>query len=211
MKVNQETELIPIFPLDTVLFPGNQLNLHIFEEKYKAMIQHVLDIGGLFGVVRREAHDGTTATIGCTARIIQVKKLSQGRMNILIEGGRRFELLDLDESDHFPRARIRLCAPGKSGAREKLLSVELRNILDDLLRLSARVTGQKVAPSEIWPGDPETLSYLVPATFYGSPSEQQKLLEVDDNASRLSSEIALLQEARKHLAVQSAIEDAFKE
>ena len=43
MTVNQETDLIPIFPLDIVLFPGNQLNLHIFEEKYKSMIQHVLD------------------------------------------------------------------------------------------------------------------------------------------------------------------------
>ena len=211
MAVNQETDLIPVFPLDVVLFPGNQLSLHIFEEKYKAMIQQILDSGGFFGVVRREAEVGTLASIGCTARIIQVKKLSQGRMNILVEGVRRFELLELDESDQFPRGLIRLCAPGKAGAREKLLSVELRNILDDLLRLSARVTGQKISPTEIWPGDPEMLSYLVPATFYGSSAEQQKLLELDDNASRLSSEIALLQEARKHLAVQSAIEDAFNE
>ncbi|MBI1271955.1 ATP-dependent protease [bacterium] len=210
MSIKQEILSIPIFPLNVVLFPGSQLSLHIFEEKYRLMFRHVLEGDGAFGVVRRDFSDGKVASVGCIARVVEVEKLSRGRLNICAEGDRRFELLELDESDLFPRALIRLCTPGKSGAREKLLSSELRGLLDDLLRLSARVTGQRIAPTEVWPAEPEKLSYLVPATFYGSPSEQQKLLELDDVARRLSSEIALLQEARKHLAAQSAIEDAFK-
>jgi len=93
---------IPLFPLNTVLFPGIPLHLHIFEERYKLMLQHCINNDALFGVVLiRKGQEalGKLAEpyeIGCTARILQVDTLSDGRMNILAQGGERFRILSLD-------------------------------------------------------------------------------------------------------------------
>lgn len=93
---------IPLFPLNTVLFPGIPLHLHIFEERYKLMLQYCLNNDALFGVVLiRKGQEalGRLAEpyeIGCTAHILQVDTLSDGRMNILAQGGERFRILSLD-------------------------------------------------------------------------------------------------------------------
>ena len=79
--------LLPLFPLDLVLFPGAALPLHIFEPRYQEMISECLDRKKSFGVVR--AKEEGVAEIGCTAEIITVaKKYPDGRMDIVTEGTR---------------------------------------------------------------------------------------------------------------------------
>ena len=83
---------LPLFPLNTVLFPGMPLPLHIFEDRYKQMINNCLEEKEPFGVVL--IRNGKEAlgplaqphSIGCTARIVEVQKLSDGRMNITSVG-----------------------------------------------------------------------------------------------------------------------------
>jgi len=93
---------IPLFPLNTVLFPGIPLHLHIFEERYKLMLHFCLNKNAVFGVVlirKGQESMGRLAEpyeIGCTARILQVDTLSDGRMNVLAQGGERFRILSLD-------------------------------------------------------------------------------------------------------------------
>jgi len=93
---------IPIFPLNTVLFPGIPLHLHIFEDRYKLMLHSCLNKNAVFGVVlirKGQEAMGRLAEpyeIGCTARILQVDTLSDGRMNVLAQGGERFRILSLD-------------------------------------------------------------------------------------------------------------------
>ena len=93
---------LPIFPLNTVLFPGMPLSLHIFEDRYKLMIGKCLQERRAFGVVliRQGAEAlGPLAEpnkIGCTAFISQVERLHQGRMNIGVIGQRRFRIISLD-------------------------------------------------------------------------------------------------------------------
>jgi ATP-dependent Lon protease len=82
---------IPLFPLNVVLMPGSPLPLHIFEERYKQMVNECLDSETEFGMVL--ADESGTRQVGCTARIVElVQRYDDGRMVILVEGSRRFKL-----------------------------------------------------------------------------------------------------------------------
>ena len=97
--------LLPLFPLDLVLFPGTPLPLHIFEPRYKEMISECLDQKKSFGVVR--AKEEGVAEIGCTAEIITVtKKYPDGRMDIVTEGRERFEVMQVNQERSFLQAEV---------------------------------------------------------------------------------------------------------
>ena len=82
---------IPLFPLNVVLMPGTPLPLHIFEERYKQMVNECLDSESEFGMVL--ADESGTRRVGCTARIVElVQRYDDGRLVILVEGSRRFKL-----------------------------------------------------------------------------------------------------------------------
>jgi Lon protease-like protein len=82
---------IPLFPLNVVLLPGAPLPLHIFEERYKQMVNECLEEESEFGMVL--ADESGTRRVGCTARIVElVERYEDGRMLILVEGSRRFKL-----------------------------------------------------------------------------------------------------------------------
>jgi Lon protease-like protein len=85
---------IPLFPLNVVLMPGTPLPLHIFEERYKQMVNECLDSGMEFGMVL--ADESGTRRVGCTARIVElVQRYDDGRLVILVEGSRRFKLKNI--------------------------------------------------------------------------------------------------------------------
>jgi Lon protease-like protein len=82
---------IPLFPLNVVLMPGAPLPLHIFEDRYKQMVNECLEAESEFGMVL--ADEEGTREVGCTARIVElVERYEDGRMLILVEGSRRFRL-----------------------------------------------------------------------------------------------------------------------
>ncbi len=97
--------LLPLFPLDLVLLPGVPLPLHIFEPRYKEMIKECLDEKRQFGIVR--AKEEAFVNTGCTAEIINVlKTYPDGRMNILVEGQKRFEILQVNQERTFLQAEV---------------------------------------------------------------------------------------------------------
>jgi uncharacterized protein len=93
--------LLPLFPLNSVLFPGMPLSLRIFEDRYKQMISECIEAQQPFGVLLIQAGSeveglGPQAvpyTIGCTAQIAQMQPLGDGQMNILAVGQERFKVL----------------------------------------------------------------------------------------------------------------------
>src|ERR1044071_6464285 len=109
------SERLPLFPLGSVLFPGLVLPLHIFEERYRALVRHLLrddETESAFGVVAIQqgwevaAADGgdrptgghtsvTLHDIGCTAELRQVTELPDGRFDIVTVGRRRFRVEDV--------------------------------------------------------------------------------------------------------------------
>jgi Lon protease-like protein len=97
--------LLPLFPLQVVLFPGAELPLHIFEERYKEMIGEVLKERQEFGVVL--ANEKGVVNTGCTATIDKVlKRYDDGRMDIMTLGRRRFEILLLNNERNFLRGAV---------------------------------------------------------------------------------------------------------
>lgn len=96
---------IPLFPLNTVLFPGTALPLHIFEDRYREMVGECLAEEKAFGVVRADGEQ--MSIVGCAAKIVRVvQRYDDGRMDILCEGGQRFEIEGLDESRIFLQADV---------------------------------------------------------------------------------------------------------
>lgn len=97
--------LLPLFPLQVVLFPAAQLPLHIFEPRYREMVGHAIAQKSEFGVIFAE--ETTVSSVGCTALVEQVtKRYEDGRFDIMTRGRQRFRALELDQEKDYLRARI---------------------------------------------------------------------------------------------------------
>ena len=97
--------VVPLFPLEVVLFPDTPLPLHIFEPRYREMIGECLEEKKVFGVVR--AKESSLAEIGCTAEILSVaKKYDDGRLDIVTEGRRRFRIQQVKHDRPFLQGEI---------------------------------------------------------------------------------------------------------
>jgi Lon protease-like protein len=133
--------LLPLFPLDLVLFPSTRLPLHIFEPRYREMISECLDRKISFGVVR--AKEEGVAEIGCTAEIITVaKKYHDGRMDIVTEGRERFEVMQINQERSFLQAEVLYLQdePGQAGPEEIAQAVELQREIIELAGSAAEST-----------------------------------------------------------------------
>jgi Lon protease-like protein len=103
--VHMQEELLPLFPLQVVLFPRTSLPLHIFEERYKQMIADVLRGHTEFGVVL--AGEKGIVNTGCTATVEKVlKKYPDGRMDLITMGRRRFEIILLNDEKPYLRGAV---------------------------------------------------------------------------------------------------------
>jgi Lon protease-like protein len=133
--------LLPLFPLEVVLFPGGELPLHIFEPRYKEMIGEARRDGSEFGIVL--ASENGLVQTGCTAVITRVmREYSDGRLDILTVGKRRFEILLVNEERSFLRGAVEYfgdeeddspASPDSQGLREIAIAAydALRSLNDD--------------------------------------------------------------------------------
>lgn len=97
--------LLPLFPLEIVVFPGAPLPLHIFEPRYKEMIGECLAQGRPCGMVR--AKEDALSAIGCSASIVTViRKYEDGRLDIAAEGGQRFAIIQVNQERSFLQAEV---------------------------------------------------------------------------------------------------------
>jgi ATP-dependent Lon protease len=130
--------LLPLFPLDVVLFPDMLLPLHIFEERYKEMIIECLQQKSGFGVVY--SHDETIEDIGCVAEISKViRRYPDGRMDILVVGKQRFQVLFFDSEKAYLRGTVETVLDleaGREPSEEK--AVKLVSLYQQAYRLLNR-------------------------------------------------------------------------
>src|SRR5208283_36795 len=100
------SRLLPLFPLQLVVFPGNLVPLHIFEERYREMVGEAETSGTEFGIVRTIAHgeDNGIANTGCTVTVESVvKRYPDGRFDVVTRGRRRFQIVSLDDDKAYLR------------------------------------------------------------------------------------------------------------
>ena len=141
------SEMLPLFPLGTVLYPGLLLPLHIFEERYRQLVRDLLANGEAprFGVVairegRETGVSGVSALypVGCTAVLRQVQKYPDGRYDIVTVGVQRFRLLGVDDSQPYLRGEVEMLPEGAGDPAEAELAARaVRPAFSDYLRALA--------------------------------------------------------------------------
>lgn len=173
--------LLPLFPLDVVLLPGAPLPLHIFEPRYKEMISQCLEQKMAFGMVRTKEEG--FVNVGCTAEIINVlKKYDDGRMNILTEGQRRFEVLQVNQERAFLQAEVfYLTDDGDQPlAAEQERAMQLHA---EIMQLAG------AQPEKVEAGTGQ-LAYKLAGSLPFDPDFQQALLEMNSEAERIRAVIS---------------------
>lgn len=182
---------LPLFPLNTVLFPGMPLQLHIFEERYKLMINECIDSKTTFGVVLIESGQEALAPspqpylIGCTAQITQVQKLPFGRMNILAIGRERFRITRVHQDKPYLSGDVEMLPFQDPDPRAS--SSESRRLIALVQRYVARLQegGQMQIKPEQLPRDPAALGFLSAVILQIENTQKQKLLEIIDTSEFL--------------------------
>jgi Lon protease-like protein len=198
---------LPLFPLNSVLVPGLVLPLHVFEPRYRVLVQALMelpeDAERRFGVVairsgREVGADGVSAlhAVGCTAELREVTPYADGRFDLVTVGENRFRLVGLDEDAG---------TPYHTGFVDFLPE---RDGDGDVVGLARQVTARfgeyrerlGVDVTEL-PEQPQVVSYLVAAAVVLDLPERQALLEQPTTAERLRAELELL---RREVALVGA-------
>ena len=176
---NVDMETLALFPLNTVLFPGQLLPLHIFEPRYRQMIGECIQQGQPFGVVlirSGEEVGGAPAElhgVGTTAHIVQVERLDDGRMNILCVGAARFRIAHTYDDRPYPYGHVDLWPwqPFTAGSADLTL---IRNRLDRYVQALAELTESQLEIE--LPADPAALANTAAAILQIDTEEKQELL-----------------------------------
>lgn len=199
---------LPLFPLpELVLFPGRHLPLHIFEFRYRIMMNTLLQSDKRFGVLMLNPETREPVSVGCCAEVLHYQREPDDRMKVLTIGQQRFRLLELVREKPFRVGLVEWIEDKPAEQDLRPLATNVDQLLRDVVRLSAKLTGQNVDLPESIPTLPLELSYWVAGNLYGVAEEQQTLLEMQDTAQRLEREIEILTSTRNHLAARTALKD----
>ena len=187
---------LPLFPLNVVLFPGNILPLHIFEERYRAMIHECLQEDSEFGIILAKGGRviGDSYSIGTAVKIIDSDIMEDGRMNIMTVGQYRFEVQEITCQTPYLEALVDPIStnlPIDPTRLQALISraSELCETYENLL--SETVTDWEVPKS--LPERPFHLACHIATRLQITLIEKQRLLEIFSVDQMLIKEIKILQ------------------
>lgn len=193
------SDVIPIFPLNVVAFPGMTVPLHIFEERYRALVRHLLEQpqprDRLFGIVAiREGYEvgsheaRSMYRTGCVVQLSSVERYDDGRFDIAAVGRHRMRVLATDASGAFLEAEVEHL---RTEAADPDLAVDTARqaartlaTFEEYRTLVSGLTGADVMTGSL-PRDPELLSYSLAATCTLTLRDRQQLLESPTTVERL--------------------------
>ncbi|MFN9172930.1 MAG: LON peptidase substrate-binding domain-containing protein, partial [Dolichospermum sp.] len=201
---------LPLFPLpEVVLFPTRPLPLHIFEFRYRIMMNTILESDRRFGVLMIDPVNGTIANVGCCAEILHCQRLPDDRMKLLALGQQRFRVLEYVREKPYRVGLVEWIEDQPPAKDLRPLASEVEQLLRDVVRLSSKLTEQNIELPNDLPDLPTELSYWIGSNLYGVAPEQQALLEIQDTVARLEREAEILTSTRNHLAARSVLKDTF--
>lgn len=205
---------ISLFPLSVVLFPGMMLPLHIFEDRYQAMIKQCIDSPDqTFGVVLAKTKDaqapnvinlsrGDLYEVGTTARITAVEHLQEGRMNIITVGQERFALKDIKPSkDDFLIGQVE---PYPMNTNEDpstidLLLQKLKPLVEQYINHLANASGEDLSNATL-PTDPAALAFLAGTAMQGPLLDKQLILSATSLITLMTKAVTVMDKENKILA-----------
>jgi Lon protease-like protein len=191
------SRVLPLFPLHVVLFPGRPLPLHVFEPRYRALLDDCLATDRRFGVVairygRAERGAAEVYNVGTVAEIVRVERLDDGRSNIVTRGAERFRIDRILCDRSYLRAEVSLLDEQSADPSLAPFTAVLRSHLQAYL--CEMGAGERLAGR--LPANPAELAWLAACAAELQLSEQQYLLEIDSLAARLKTTIRFLR--REH-------------
>lgn len=201
-----------MFPLNTVLFPGVRMPLHVFEDRYRALVHHLLTISDkslrVFGIVAiREGFEvgshGSQSVhrIGCVAQMTSVEPHPDGRFDIEVVGRRRLQLNGMDTSGRYLVGDVDLLHDGRATALDAEEAARTLATFESYRQQLSELRGAEVLDGDL-PEDPEYLSYSLAATCLLTLRERQGLLETETARERL---ILLRHSLREEMRAMRAI------
>ncbi len=201
--MSEKIVTLPLFPLFTVLFPKTTLPLHIFEDRYKRMINSCIENKTNFGVVliKSGVEVGGSAnpySIGTEAKITEVKRLEQGKMNLVVLGTRKFQIKEIMQKEPYLVGKVEFLVPESFHQNLVPLMQEVEELFEQYLNLVSFISGQAL-PKLNWNDNPIDLSHLIPQILPISLAQKQTYLELADPQGRLKKEIVLLKKEKKLL------------
>jgi Lon protease-like protein len=195
---------LPLFPLNSVLFPGATLALHVFEERYKQMISRCLEKESPFGVllVRSGSEVGEAAEpfeVGTTAGIIRVQHLNEGRMNLICLGQQRFRVSRKVSEDPYLVGEVQTLESTEGEGQEASdLASAVGALFAEYYRLYLAVSNQWSRQIGM-PSGPGELADFVASRLSVSLWTKQRLLEELSVRRRLEMELETLSDAIRDL------------
>ena len=204
-----------MFPLGGVLLPSVYLPLHVFEPRYRELVQVCLDGDQEFGVVLIERGSEVgggdqRCHVGTVARIIEAAQMPDGRWALGTVGTRRIRVREWLPDEPYPRAEVDdWPEPELTDAATAELAGSVADLMSSLRRVLARRSelGEPTAPATIeLADDPVLASYQAAAVAPVGPADQQKLLEQPDAAARIARLAELLAEEETFLAQRMALD-----
>ncbi len=193
-------EELPLFPLNTVLFPYAQLQLHVFEARYREMIEYCVENDLGFGVVLiREGEETGPADpylVGTAVRIAKVDTFDDGKMDVRVQGQRRFRIRKLDTDSRpflvgFVEPVIEMEIDDTP--RVDALTYRLKECVEEYIRTELRHYDFKIQQINL-PVEPTALSFVVANLLKIENLEKQRLLETTDTVERMADMVPLLQQ-----------------
>lgn len=183
---------LPLFPLDMVLLPHRRVPLHIFEDRYKLMINECQENNTEFGMVW--GSDTEFCDMGCAARVVHViNRFPDGRMNIVVEGTRRIRVLNHQEIHPYISGTVQ-DVEDDDESYDLDLGNRVKTLYEEALKLSLGWPASKPSVMELG-----HLSYAVAANLSLPLSDQQALLENTSVNARLKTVAQILDTALENL------------
>jgi Lon protease-like protein len=205
-------EELPLFPLETVLFPHAALQLHIFEARYRQMVHECIEKDSPFGIVLIRSGEvvGGSADpfmIGTAVQIQQVNTYSDGQMDIQVVGERRFRIRRLDDSRPYLVGFVEpvVEAPFIESPETELLLTEAKSGFQELIQ--GILSKPDYSVQVVFPEDATALSFTIANLLQIDNREKQILLELTDTRERLTKMLPILQD---HLDDIESYQEAYR-
>ena len=206
---------LPLFPLNVVLFPGMLQGLHIFEPRYREMMNRCIDEQIPFGMVLARQNgdqpEAATHAIGTAARIAKVERLEDGRMNLMVVGTQRFQIQEYKHHYSYLAADVRHY-PIVNGATRlaQQLAQQMRPRVVDYVELLAKASNAELQLDQL-PEEPSRLAFLVAMALQINNEDKQKLLALPGIPEMLDMERYLLSRESLLLGYMADTQESLEE